>query len=189
MPRFPAAFRPPAFASQVIRPPQGIGPPSRSAYRPRHRARTPTGFPRSTRMRYDRVGCLLYPGGGGAHPADKKSPAGACRFTTASPSTPPTASHRARFTHNETSNRGSLTFTRPVCPLPVTPGWNRSPSASPRASHPAVNQRRTSRAGPGHRAQAWNYATGIGRTSDPRVRSLRATSCRTFFLVSMLTTG
>jgi hypothetical protein len=123
MPRFPAAFRPPAFASQVIRPPQGIGPPSRSAYRPRHRTRTPTGFPRSTRMRYDRVGCLLYPGGGGAHPADKKSPAGACRFPAASPSTPPTASHRARFTHNETSNRGSLTFTRPVCPLPVTPGW------------------------------------------------------------------
>ena len=28
-------------------------------------------------------------------------------------------------------------FTRPVCPLPVTPGWSGGPSASPRASHPA----------------------------------------------------
>ena len=49
---------------------------------------TPSRFPRSTRTRYDRGGCLLYPGGGGAHPADKKSPTGACRFPAASPYTP-----------------------------------------------------------------------------------------------------
>ena len=31
--RFPAAFRPPAFASRVILSRQGVGPSSRSAYR------------------------------------------------------------------------------------------------------------------------------------------------------------
>jgi len=52
------------------------------------RVRTPTGFPRSTHTSHSRGGCLLYPGGGGAHPADKKSPTGACRSSTASPYTP-----------------------------------------------------------------------------------------------------
>ena len=114
----------------------GLGPSLRSADRLRH-DRTPTGFPRSTRSRCDRGGCLLYPGGGGAHPTDKKSPAGACRFAAASPSTSlpqpiwrgsSITRHQRRFTQ----------FTRPVCPLPVVPGWNGDPSASPRASHPAV---------------------------------------------------
>jgi len=66
----------------------GIGPSSRSAYRTLTHARTLTGLPRSTRTNYDRGGCLLYPGGGGAHPADKKSSTGACRSSTASPYTP-----------------------------------------------------------------------------------------------------
>jgi len=166
----------------------GVGPSLRSADRPRRRGRTPSGFPRSTRTRCDRGGCLLYPGGGGAHPIDKKSPTGACRFSTASPFTPllhpiergsRITRHRRRFTQ----------FTRPVCPLPVTPGRNGSPSAFPRCFAPRRHRRRTPRVGPGHRARAWNYTAGIGRTSDLRVRSLRATSCRTFFLQSMLTTG
>lgn len=82
---FPVAFRPRAFASRVIRAPLGkwaflaVGLPGHVAV-----ARTPSGFPRSTRTRYDRGGCLLYPGGG-AHPADKKSPTGARRFAAASP--------------------------------------------------------------------------------------------------------
>jgi hypothetical protein len=50
--------------------------------------RTPSEIPRSTRARFDRGGCLLYPGDGGAHPADKKSPTGACRFSATSPYTP-----------------------------------------------------------------------------------------------------
>jgi hypothetical protein len=87
--RFPAAFRPPAFASRAIRCPPGdwafltVGLPDT-----RLRVRTRTGLPRSTRTSYDRGGCLLYPEGGGTHPADKKSPTGACRSATASPSTP-----------------------------------------------------------------------------------------------------
>ena len=50
---------------------------------------------------------------------------------------PAYTTHPARLTHNETSTEVHA-FTRPVCPLPVTPGWNRSPSAFPRASHPTV---------------------------------------------------
>ena len=48
--------------------PPGDRPSSRSAHRAAWAARTPTGFPRSTRVRYDRVGCPLYPGDGGALP-------------------------------------------------------------------------------------------------------------------------
>jgi hypothetical protein len=83
--RFPVAFRPPAFASRVILSRQGVGPSSRSAYRALGRVRTLTGFPRSTRTRDGRGGCLLYPEGGGAHPVDHKSSTGACRFPAASP--------------------------------------------------------------------------------------------------------
>jgi hypothetical protein len=103
LPRFPVAFRPPAFASQVTRPSLGdwaflaVGLPATSPC-----PDFPSGFPRSTRTRCDRGGCLLYLGGGGAHPADKKSPASACRFPAASPCTPP-GTPSARLTHNETS--------------------------------------------------------------------------------------
>ena len=99
--RFPVAFRPPAFASWVIRPPLGswafltVGLPGPCP--------DPIGVPRSARARYDRGGCLLYPGDGGALSVDKKSPTDACRFSTASPSAPPPPSHPARLTLNETS--------------------------------------------------------------------------------------
>ena len=59
--RFPAAFRPPAFASWAILFPLGsyafltVSRPGGCT------TRTPTGFPRSTRARYDRGGCSLYP--------------------------------------------------------------------------------------------------------------------------------
>jgi hypothetical protein len=117
VPRFPVAFRPPAFASQVIRPLLGdwafltVGLPGH------HGAGAPTRFPRSTRARFDRGGCLLYPGGGGAHPADKKSPAGACRFAAASPYTPPTTTRLAWLTITRHQRRFTQ-FTRPVCPCP-----------------------------------------------------------------------
>jgi hypothetical protein len=52
------------------------------------KARTTTGLPRSTRTSCDRVGCLLYPEDGDAHPADHLSSTGACRFPAASPYTP-----------------------------------------------------------------------------------------------------
>jgi hypothetical protein len=54
-PRFPVAFRPPAFASGSSFAHCGVGPSSRSGYRPRAtRGRTSTGLPRSTHTRCDR---------------------------------------------------------------------------------------------------------------------------------------
>ena len=82
MPRFPVAFRLPAFASRSSDTRRGVGLSSRSAYRQR---RTLTGLPRSTRTSCDRDGCLLYPEDGDAHPVDHLSSTGACRFPAASP--------------------------------------------------------------------------------------------------------
>jgi len=66
--RFPAAFRPPAFACRVILFPPGdwafltVGLPG--ALRP-----DPDGVSTFRTARYDRGGCPLYPGDGGALPA------------------------------------------------------------------------------------------------------------------------
>jgi hypothetical protein len=54
---------------------------------PPHPERGPwtlTGFPRSTRVRYSRVGCPLYPGGDGVHTAIEESSAVVCRLPAAS---------------------------------------------------------------------------------------------------------
>jgi hypothetical protein len=86
-PAFPAAFRPPALASWASCSRHGIQLPSRSACRrtPRRCRRTLTGFPRSTRLSYGRVGLPLYPGDGGVPTTIGMSVAAACRLTTASP--------------------------------------------------------------------------------------------------------
>ena len=136
MSRFPVAFRPPAFASPVIRFPLGHRPSSRSAYRARRRARTPSGLPRSAPSSCDRGGCPLDPGDGGALPAGcraRPAPAASQRPVPAPRDHIPPA--RLRFTRHQ---RGFTRFTRPVCPSPVTPGWDGRPWASPWASHPAV---------------------------------------------------
>jgi hypothetical protein len=63
--RFPVAFQLPAFASWDILCPLrtstflAVSLPAMTLHR------TSTGLPCSTRARYDRVGCLLYPGTGG----------------------------------------------------------------------------------------------------------------------------
>ena len=74
MSRFPAAFRPPAFASEaILRPLENrafltVGLPQTP-----WRRRTPTGLSRSPRVRYGRVGCLLYPEDGGVLPTGLRS--------------------------------------------------------------------------------------------------------------------
>ena len=74
MSRFPAAFRPPAFASEaILRPLENrafltVGLPQTP-----WRRRTPTGLSRSPRVRYGRVGCLLYPEDGGVLPTGFES--------------------------------------------------------------------------------------------------------------------
>ena len=175
MPRFPVAFRPPAFASRSSDSRQGIGPSSRSAYRAK--ARTLTGLPRSTRTSCDRGGCLLYPGDGDAHPADMHSSAGACRFPAASPCTPLPHPIGGAARH-ETSTEVHAIHPSGL-PLACGPRMERaplgfSPSFEPRRLSPTTHVR----VGTGHRARARNYALDISRPSNPRAHSKRATSCR-----------
>jgi len=120
LPRFPVAFRLPAFASQVIRPSLGdwaflaVGLPATGTWPGSHRgshvphARDATG-----------VGASCISGAAVLNSADK-SPADACRFPAASPCSPPGTLHRrgSRITRHQ---RRFTRFTRPVCPLPVTP--------------------------------------------------------------------
>ena len=133
--RFPVAFRPPAFASRVVLSRQGIGPSSRSAYR-----------------------TTIGPGPEGFHVPHTRDTTGVVASYAPSPamltrpSTPPrpapAASQRqslntAHATHQQgpwitRCQRRFTQFTRPVFPLPVAPGWNRSPWAFLRASDPAV---------------------------------------------------
>jgi hypothetical protein len=77
-------------------------------------------------------------------PAASQRPAPAPRLEIAHRRGSHITRHQRRFTR----------FTRPVCPLPVAPGWNRGPSAFPQSFAPRRCQRRTPRVGPGHRAQA-----------------------------------
>ena len=86
---FPLRLRRRHFASWSSCSRQGIGPSSRSAYRPANTSRTQTGFPRSARTSNNRGGCPLYPGDDGAHPGWPRSPAPVRRFSTARPCTPP----------------------------------------------------------------------------------------------------
>jgi hypothetical protein len=87
--RFPASFRPPAFASWAPCSRRGTGLSLRSAYH--HTPEgwwTSTGFPRFTHVRHGRVGCPLYPGGDGVHTAVEASSAVVCRLSAASLSSP-----------------------------------------------------------------------------------------------------
>jgi hypothetical protein len=62
-----------------------------------------TGLPRSTRMRYDRVGCQLYPGSSGVHTTVDPSSVAACRFSTARSSSSPPARPDLESCRNEAS--------------------------------------------------------------------------------------
>jgi hypothetical protein len=177
--RFPAAFRPPAFASRSSDSRRGVGPSLRSAYRPE--GRTATGLPRSARMSCDRVGCPLYPEDGGAHPGLSRLLSRRLPLLGGQSLHPAPTSHPTRYCFTR-HQRGFKRFTRPVFPSPVTPGWNGRPWAFPRASHPAGSTPATHvEVGTGHRARAWNYSLNI-TSADPPIRvvhSQRATSRRT----------
>ena len=171
---FPAAFRPPALAFWSSCSRRGIGLSLRSAYRPA-RGRTQTGFPRFARSSCDRGGCSLYPGDDGAHPDWPRSPARICRFSTARPCTPPQppSNARLRMTRHQ---RGFKQFTRPVFPSPVAPGWNASPWALPRASHPTLT-------GDARRSADRPSST------DPKQRSMSSTSLQTSVVYSKRATS
>lgn len=135
--RFPAAFRPPAFASRVI-----LFPPRDWAFLtvglpPTSSGRTPSGFPRSTLTRFDRVGCLLYPGDGGAHPGPDAVPGQRLPLHNGVSLHSATAPHHGATIHEASTKVHAIHPSG--LPLARDPRMGREVlRLSPRASHPAV---------------------------------------------------
>jgi hypothetical protein len=177
MSRFPAAFRPPAFASWSSCARRGAGPSLRSAYRSCCQGRTPTGLPRSARMSCGRGGCPLYPGDCGARTAGRSSPAAARRLAAARPCTPVQQPTTGGFLSRGII-KGSRSFTRPAFPSPVAPGWNGSPRACPPGLHTPPSPAAHAGVGTGTLGTCLSYVT-ISWSSSQRSHSPRATSCRT----------
>jgi len=172
--RFPAAFRPPALACRVILFPPGdwafltVGLPG--ALRP-----DPDGVSTFRTARYDRGGCPLYPGDGGALPARcraRPSPAASQRPVPAPRTRIPPAG--LRFTRHQ---RGFTRFTRPACPSPVTTRMGPAVlGLSPVLRTPPLPATHD-RAGPGVSTRP-ELRGRHNRPSNPRVHSRSATSCR-----------
>ena len=142
-----------------------------------HGAQAPRGarFPRSAPARYDRGGCLLDPGDGGALPARcraRPSPAASQRPVPAPRTCIPPAG--LRFTRHQ---RGFTRFTRPACPSPVATRMGRAAlGLSPVLRTPPLPAAHD-RAGPGVSTRP-ELRCRHNRPSNPRVHSLSATSCR-----------
>jgi hypothetical protein len=156
-------------------PAEEIGPSSRSAYRGRTPARTPTGFPRSACARHDRGGCPLCPG--------------AAVFTrpVRCPRPPPAASQRPALHPGRTSRRPGLTLTRrhqrfahahpSGLPLTCDPRTEReSLGLNPELRTPPLPATHV-RAGTGPNTSP-GYATNITNLQQ-RSHSPHTTSCRT----------
>jgi hypothetical protein len=134
--RFPAVFPPPAFASWSSCSRRGIGRSSRSAYRIAIGEPDPDGVStfRTLKQR---------PGWVPSISRGRRCSPGLATITSPRLShlsdaslRPATTTHLSETLLHETSTKGSNDFTRPVFPSPVAPGWNGSPWALPRASHP-----------------------------------------------------
>jgi hypothetical protein len=136
--RFPVTFRPPAFASRVfLRPPRSsaflaVSPPNDSFF-----VWTSTGLSRSARDRYDRGGCPLYPGDGGALPPGQIPPGGTCRLTAAGPYLP--LKHPIGGSANDEASTRLHAIHPSGLPQPVAPGWN----GNPWAFHPGLRTPRS----------------------------------------------
>src|SRR5450755_2175135 len=133
--RFPAAFRPPAFASRSSDSRRGVGPSSRSAYRPT------AGPRRGYRVPHARAatgeGALCTPGTTVLIPAGDRAWPASAASQRQRPCTPPPALHLAGL-HITRHQRRFKQFTRPVFPSPAAARMERAAaSAFPRASHPA----------------------------------------------------
>jgi len=140
--RFPSSFGVPAFASWVI-----LLPPGTYAFLtvglPGHlRCPGPDGVTtfHTHEPRPGRVPSR--PRDGGAPTTDAESPVTACRFPAASPA--PLHHNPSKGLNLTGIHEGSLAFTRPAFPSPVTPGWSGDPWAYPRSFAPRRYQRRTS---------------------------------------------
>ncbi len=159
--RFPAALRPPAFASWASCSRPGVGPSLRSAYHHTHPGVrwTVTGFPRSTRLRHGRVGCPLDPGGDGVPTAVEASSVVVCRLSAASLSSP-RHHHPTRGVAVTRHQRGFTCVQPSGLPLPVATGRSGDPWAFPWASHPAIASH-ARQGGDRPRTQTRSYVFGI----------------------------
>lgn len=154
LPRFPAAFRPPAFASRVILRPLGISA-SLTVSPPTAAKATsdPNGIAtfRTRKMRPEWV--PSQPRGGGAHPAERSSSAGACRFPTASPARPATTSHPRASTMTR-QHRGFTCVHPPGLSLTRGPRVERGPFGLNPGLRTPRSPARHAEEGTGHRALA-----------------------------------
>jgi hypothetical protein len=174
--RFPVAFRPPAFASRSSHTRRGVGPSSRSAYRPE--GRTQTGLPRSARTSNDRTGCPLYPGDDGAIPTVTNPRSASAASQRPAPNPAPTTHQRGLNLRGiSKSSRNSPARSSPHPRLPDGTG---AASAFPRASNPA-NAAHV-RVGTGHRHGPEATLTTSAAPPILRTHSLRATSRRTLLV-------
>ena len=149
--RFPVAFRPPAFASWVILFPLGdsafltVGLPARATSGP-----DPVGVStfRTHEIRPGWVPSL--PRGGGVLPASAISPAGACRFSTASPCTPLKHSTAGAGDYEASSRVHSRSPVRPS-PRPWPPDGTGALGLSPELRTPPLPATHVEAGtGPGH---------------------------------------
>ena len=134
---------------------------------------TPTGLSRSARDSYDRGGCPLYPGGGGALPPGQVRPGGTRRLTATGPYLP--LEHPIeRESFMTKRQRGFTQFTRPVFPSLWPPDGTAALGhflglRTPRL--PATH----AEAGTVLAHWTGRYVSGISRTSFDESHCLRAT--------------
>jgi len=175
MSRFPAAFRPPAFASRSPCSRPGAGPSSRSAYRAPPSAGPGRGFHVSHLRDTTGMGALSTPGTAVLSPAGcraRPAPAASQRPVPAPRSRIPPAG--PLITRHQ---RGFTRFTRPVCPWPAASRWDGRPSGFPLCSAPRRYRQRTTGRGRAVSTRP-ELRDRHNRPSYPRVPSRGATSCR-----------
>ena len=170
--RFPAAFRPPAFASWTPCParrdsaPIAVGLPQAPRI-PAHVLRTLAGFTRSARMRPGPGWALSLPRGQRCSRAIALSVAAACRHPSAGPYSP----RNRNPTRDVDLSRHQQEFpgSRPMPALPLACGRHGrvgGPWAFPQASHPTDQEPATHVTVGTGRTQTCSYVFDIRRTSS-----------------------
>jgi len=179
LPRFPAAFRPPAFASWASFPARGFRPPYGRPTTPPAAAGTRTGFPCSARVRPGWLRVPSLPRGRRCPHGRMISPAAACRIATASPCHPGPRPAPGCIS-DEASARVHCHSPHTSLPLACDPGRNGILGLFPELrTRPGRTRQRTPERGqartlPGLRR--WHQPASFRRTHSPRATSRRTIS-------------
>ena len=161
--RFPAAFRPPAFASRVIPVPPGkwafltVGLPDTIS------VGTLSGVTTFHTHENDRGGCLLYPGDGGALLDRMPCPTSACRITTACPCTPLEHPTGRAIIHEASTKVHAIH--PPGLPLTRDPRVGQGSFGFPLGLRTLPLPATHAKGGARHRARARDYTTDITSAS------------------------